>query len=56
MRAVGKPLYDKMGFVEFGEILRAKEDPDVEVRRSPLSLSQTLASLSLTLLPHSFGL
>jgi hypothetical protein len=34
MRAVGKPLYDKMGFVEFGEILRAKEDPDVEVRRS----------------------
>ncbi|KPV73824.1 uncharacterized protein RHOBADRAFT_54420 [Rhodotorula graminis WP1] len=28
---LGRPLYEKMGFVDFGEILRAKEDPEVEL-------------------------
>lgn len=51
---VGRPLYEKMGFVDFGEILRAKEDPEVEVR--PPFLSHRLDGRSLTRRTCSCGL
>ncbi|GAA5895871.1 hypothetical protein JCM8208_005110 [Rhodotorula glutinis] len=37
---LGRPLYEKMGFVDFGEILRAKEDPEVELWPMRHDLSQ----------------
>ncbi|GAA5847244.1 hypothetical protein JCM9279_006155 [Rhodotorula babjevae] len=37
---LGKPLYDKMGFVEFGESLRAKEDAEVELWPMRYDVSQ----------------